>query len=259
MNGLLKRNSVRRAVGGLWRAGCDFLYPPACPICAAPIERSAESRETHRFCKGCQRDIQPDDLDACRRCGAPVGPYLDVHSGCGHCRDERFAFDSVIRFGVYEGLLQRACLMMKQRNGVSLAYGLVNRLWAMREEELRNVSAAVVTAVPRHWTGVFQRKHHAAETLGKALAKRLSLPFRDDPLRKVRRTPRQLSLMPTKRRTNLRGAFSAELSDDLQGTTLLLVDDVLTTGSTANEASKALRKAGAARVVVAIIARGLGK
>jgi ComF family protein len=250
--------TARRPLRALWRAGCDFLYPPACPLCCRPLERSATD-ESHRLCDGCAAALQPDDRASCDRCGAPVGPYLDTTRSCRHCLTDRFAFESVVRFGVYDGELRRTCLQMKHRLGIPLTLCLAELLWNRAGEQLRDVQAKAVTAVPRHWSRGFSGGHHAAETLGRALARRLDLPFRSDPLRKVRRTPRQTALTPTERRRNLRGAFTAELSSDLRGATLLLVDDVLTTGSTAHEAAKALRKAKAARVVVAVIARGLGR
>lgn len=243
----------------LWRAGCDFLYPPSCPLCDSPLEQPATDATAHRLCEHCAEKLQPDGRKSCARCGAPVGPYLDTSRGCRHCRNDRFAFESVVRFGVYERSLKRACLRMKHPHGTRLALCLAEMLWNASAGPLRDVEAKAVVSVPRHWSRCFGRSHHAAETLGRALARRLGVPFRSDPLRKIGRTQRQATLTPDKRRKNVRGAFSAELSDDLRNATLLLVDDVLTTGSTAHEAAKALRKAGAGRIVVAVIARGLGQ
>jgi predicted amidophosphoribosyltransferase len=72
-------------------------------------------------------------------------------------------------------------------------------------------------------------------------------------------TPAQSGLSPRERRANLRGAFQVRSGAELSGKCILLVDDILTTGTTAHEASKALRRADAERVVVAVVARGLGQ
>jgi predicted amidophosphoribosyltransferase len=252
-------NAMRPSFRALWRAGWDFLYPPTCPLCASPLERSPAEIGNHRLCEPCAELLRPDGRASCARCGAPVGPHLDTTRGCRYCRADRFAFDSVVRFGVYDGELRRACVMMKDRHGVRLTLCLAEMLWNAAAERLREAEAKAVVSIPRHWSGSLRREHRPTETLGRALARRLDVPFRDDPLRKIRRTSRQSMLTPTERRGKLRGAFSAELSAELRDATLLLVDDVLTTGSTAHEAAKALRKAGAGRVVVAVIARGLGR
>jgi len=243
----------------LWRAGCDFLYPPACVFCAAPLSSTKSEQSAVRFCPECRKQLLPDDSPSCRRCAAPVGPHLNTADGCLHCRDDSFAFESVIRLGVYESLLRRVCTRMKHREATPLAFASADLLWKLRAEELRAVDANAVVAVPRHWTRNWSADHHSAESLGRRIAKHLGVPFRLDILRMVRRTPRQASLKPTQRRGNLRGAFTAEMTDELQRSTLLLVDDVFTTGTTANQVSRALRKAGAGKVVVAVLARGLGR
>jgi len=251
--------SARRMVRALWRAGSDFLYPPSCPHCDTPLERADDAGGGDRLCETCLDELRPDARDSCACCGAPVGPYLNWSPGCHYCRNDRFAFDSVVRYGVYDGALRNACLRIKHRCGIRLTFCLADLLWDSANREMLATNAAAVAAVPRHWSQALSRDHYAAETLAAALARRMDVPFRGDVLRKLRRTARQSSLLPNERRTNLRGAFAAELSEDLRGATLLLVDDVLTTGSTAHQSARALRNAGAGRVVVAVIARGLGR
>lgn len=112
--------------------------------------------------------------------------------------------------------------------------------------------------VPTYWLQRFSRRQHAAETLAHVWARRLQVPQAPHILRKVRWTPPQARLTPSQRRTNLRQAFAAR-RDALSGASVLLADDVLTTGTTAHEAARQLRLAGAGKVVVAVIARGLGR
>jgi predicted amidophosphoribosyltransferase len=85
------------------------------------------------------------------------------------------------------------------------------------------------------------------------------LPCRPRWLRRIRNTPQQMRQTPADRRDNVRGAFRARARPALRGQTVLLVDDVLTTGSTCSEAARALREAGAARVVVAVLAHSQGR
>jgi ComF family protein len=168
-----------------------------------------------------------------------------------------FHFDRVLRLGPYDGLLREAILRLKYAPGEALAEKLGD-LWARHaESRLRELGADVMVPVPLHWWRRFQRGYNQSETLARALAKRLHLPCRPGWLRRIRNTPKQAQQTATARRTNIRGAFHARPRRELTGRTVLLVDDVLTTGSTASEAARALGAAGAARVVVAVLSHSL--
>jgi ComF family protein len=164
------------------------------------------------------------------------------------------AFARAFRLGPYEGLLREIILRMKHAQGEGLAE-VVGALWAKSSgPRLAEAAADVVIPVPLHWLRRWQRGHNQSEALAQALADRLGLPCRPGWLRRRRATPKQTSQAPSARRDNVRGAFQASARSGLQGKAVLLVDDVLTTGSTAHEAARALRQAGAARVVVAVLA-----
>jgi ComF family protein len=131
----------------------------------------------------------------------------------------------------------------------------VAALWAEEvRPRLRALAAEVVIPVPLHWRRRLARGYNQSEVLARALAGALGLPCRPVWLRRVRPTPQQTRQTPAGRRTNVRGAFRCRPWARLRGRTVLLVDDVLTTGSTCDEAARALRAAGAVRVVVAVLA-----
>ncbi|MCH7688446.1 MAG: ComF family protein [Planctomycetes bacterium] len=257
------RTLAQKSLAGtrfVWRSGVDFLYPPCCLLCGGDVFEHPESRKFRpSFCDDCRAGLIWDYEDSCQRCAAPVGPHLDTTAGCIHCRGDRFAFEKVVRLGVYEGLLKQACRHAKNSYSQPLAAALGELLWEWDGEELHQAGVDLVVPIPQYWTRRFQRSHNPAETLGRVLARRLQVEFHTHILTKVRRTPAQSSLTPPQRRANLRGAFRVRRASELKGRSVLLVDDVFTTGTTANEASKVLRKAGAERVVVAVSARGLGR
>jgi len=242
---------------GFAHAGVNFIYPPTCPACQAETT-DAEQSAAGGLCEKCRDALTKTHGRSCLRCGAAIGPHLDPTAACQYCRDDKFAFERVIRLGVYDDELRGACLRSKQRHTESLAAGLAMLLLQCESESLREVNASAIVPVPQHWVQRLYRPHNTAEVLATVLSRRLHVPVASHIVKKTRWTPPQSRLNPTDRRTNLRGAFAANRAD-LTGSTALVVDDVMTTGTTAHEVSKVLRKAGAERVIVAVIARGLGR
>jgi ComF family protein len=250
----------RGVVRLLLRSAWDFVFPRVCEYCQRPVAESAESDAFGpALCSNCRNSLAPEIAQCCNRCAAPIGPFLPTDRGCVYCRESSFAFERAVALGVYDGELRAACLQMKKDKGAPLAASLGSLLWERRRESLQRAEADVVLPVPHHWSQRFTRSHNASVTLARVLARRLQLEFCCHILKKVRRTAPQASLPPTKRRANLRGAFRVPRYAGVSGQSVLLVDDILTTGTTAHVATQALRKAGARRVVVAVVARGLGK
>jgi predicted amidophosphoribosyltransferase len=237
------------------RAGVDFALPPSCPCCGR--ETSERPFQVTSLCQECVEALRPAAGPECRICAAPVGPFLDTSNGCIHCRNDKFHFDRVVRLGIYRDRLRSAVLQAKGPRGDALARSLADLLFAERESEWDKLGCDTVVPVPHYWTRRFLPHHVASETLAERLAQRLRLSCECELLRKVRWTPAQVGSPPSVRRQQQRRAFAA--SKEAKGRKILLVDDVLTTGATADEASKALRKEGAASVIVGVIARGLGE
>lgn len=251
--------TIRTACWTFWQAGVQFLYPQACPFCGDEAGSTAAASSYPSLCTNCSGRLAERIESACVRCGAPVGPYLETSGGCIHCRGRQFAFETSVCLGVYKDALRLACLASKSSAGVSLAAALGQLLWQRQGETIAQQEFDVVTSIPQHWSRRLVRPQHASETLARVLARSLQVEFDPHILLKVRRTPAQATLPPGKRRTNLKRAFRVPRGARLHGLSILLVDDILTTGTTANEASRALKRAGASRVVVAVVARGLGR
>jgi predicted amidophosphoribosyltransferase len=254
---------LRSVAAATWRAGVDFVYERPCPRCRTELAHAPSAEPIWPWlCAGCAADLAPPLEFACFRCGAPAGPYLDTTGGCVHCRDDRFAFERAVALGVYDEALRLACLSIKQSGAEPFAAALAHVLWQRMSAELLALDADAVVAVPHHWIVRLCRGHNPAATIAGVLAARLRRPFLRTGLKKIRHTPSQTGLTRTERRANLRGAFRAGRRKRLAGRRVLLVDDVLTTGTTAHRAARALLDGGAASaasVVVAVIARGIGR
>ncbi len=239
------RTVARNLVNGI----LQLAYPATCLFCQRLIPPGESS-----VCTSCESDLNARNCGACPRCGATAGPFAELQAGCPLCHKITFHFSEVARLGAYEGHLREAILRLKRPNGDLLALAL-GKYWAARcRKQLLELQAELIIPVPLHWWRRWRRGHDQSEGLARPLAQALGLACQPGWLRRVRNTPRQVEQTPTQRRNNVHGAFDARPRPMLRGKTVLLVDDVITTGSTASEAAAALKRAGAKRIVVAVLA-----
>ena len=236
-------------------AALDFVYPPRCLLCDDDTLPGSNATSGHvSFCGDCHAKLRPATTNVCCRCGAPLGPYSPSGEGCTLCIRERFAFDQVIRLGLYRDELRAACLMAKSPTGALMGRALASELVTAQLEALTAQTFDAVIPVPEHWLKRLARPQYAAETIARELSHRLKVHLATGILAKQRWTPKQARSSPAERRIQQHGAFGTAKRTDLHGQTLLVVDDVLTTGATAHEVARMLKRAGAKRVVVAVIA-----
>ncbi len=252
-----RRENWRAWAAAVARAAGDFLFPPVCPLCDRELPADAGPRLT-RFCIACQDRLLKTSGLACLRCGASIGPHLDPAVPCDLCRHERFVFERVLRIGVYDDALRSACLRAKNPGGESTAAALAGLLWDCALTGLHADPPDVVVPIPRYWLERIVRHSAAAETMAACCARRLQAPLASAILTKRRYTRSQARSTPAERRGNLKGVFAVADPRQVAGLSVLVVDDVMTTGTTANEAAKTLIRSGAARVIVAVAARGVG-
>ena len=230
-----------------------LIYPGCCLLCGQLLP----SEQTH-FCSLCRQGLFIDAETTCPRCAGTIGPYAVIDGRCHACRNESFAFEQVLRLGRYEGLLREIILRLKNQRGEGLAE-LLGECWAKEAAALfAALHVDVMIPVPLHWRRRWWRGYNQSAALCRGLAICLGVPHQASWLRRVRHTPRQTSQTPAQRKVNVRGAFQARPGVSLAGRTVLLVDDVMTTGATAGEAARALRTVGASRVIVAVLARAQG-
>src|SRR5262245_9546143 len=227
----------------------QMVYLNICWICQ---QRRSELRDG--VCQSCEHLLTNEPHATCPRCSSTIGPYVNVDAGCANCQDESFAFDRAIRLGPYEGVLREAILRMKQPGGQDLAE-VIGLLWARHaEKKLSDLHPSVFVPVPLHWTRRWRRGFNQSEILAGALAHKLRIPPRPSWLRRTHRTAPQTRQTPAQRRSNVHNAFTIRRGLDLTGQTVLLVDDVLTSGATAHEAARALRRAKPEQIIVAVLA-----
>jgi ComF family protein len=187
-----------------------------------------------------------------------MGPWSQRDGGCSECRGRALGFDRAIALGRYQGPIRDLCLRLKHERDAWLAPWLAGLLIEARAELRGERADAWVVPVPLHWRRQWTRGYNQADALASGLARRLGLPLRRS-LRRVEATPPLTTLSRTERSRLMRRAFQARSTSRPEGRTVLLVDDILTTGATCGAAARALNQAGAVRVVAVVIARAEGK
>lgn len=247
---------ARGLVKRWWKAGVkaigEVVLPWECPICGADPEEADAP-----FCIDCRLELLDAAGAACPRCAMPVGPWAVRAEGCGECLRRPLGFDSAIALGPYQGPIRDLCLRLKHESNAWIAPWLAGVLVEARPRLLDlKTAGAVVVPVPLHWRRRWTRGYNQSEELARGLAKALDLP-RIDLLRRVKATARSAGLGRAERARSLRDAFLVRTrrAGDLKGRTVILMDDVLTTGATCGSAARALKRAGAKRVVAVVVAR----
>ena len=220
---------------GLLSRALSLVWPRLCADCEGEIDTP------RAFCARCEAALEWIAPPACPRCGA-----WTLDGRCGECPGKDFLFAGAVALGRYEGRLRDAVLRLKFRGARHLADDFGRRV---AERLPRRFDG--VLAVPLAGWKLFSRGYNASELLAERAAAHAKLPYLRGALRKVRRTRPQAKLSLEERRRNPRGAFRARRVSGA----LLLVDDVLTTGATANACVEALRTAGASEVHVAVVGR----
>lgn len=220
----------------------DLLYPPRCAACRALLESSAEEP----FCEVCREAIDPVPA-GCARCGAP-GP----DPVCGGCLAAPPAFASCRAGGLFGGPLADAVHALKYGDRPALARPLGAWL-AGRAGEAWPAGASVV-GVPLGRRRRLARGYDQADLLARAVARAAGAPFLAGAVRRARETAPQVGKSRAERLRNVRGAFLADRRR-VRGKDLLLVDDVVTTGATADACAQGLLSAGARSVHVLGLAR----
>jgi ComF family protein len=240
------------------------LFPSDCRLCGTPLVKISRLP----VCEECLQSIRPLGPRVCASCGERlIGPYqLTNQHGeaiCGLCRQSEPVFVKAAAYGSYEGGLRDLIHLLKYQH-VRPAAAVLGRMLSEVIEHLVPCfegSLPVVVPVPLHASKRRERGFNQVDLFTRAALKLrpagLELKFCPDVLMRARPTASQTGLTLHQRRENMRGAFHVACAGAIENSGVLLVDDVMTTGITVSECTRVLRRAGAARVWVATVARTL--
>lgn len=230
------------------RAALDTLYPPICLAC-----RAATS-EAGALCSSCWRAMRFIERPFCDRLGTPFEHDLGEGLLSPQAVTDPPVFQrarAVARFE--DGPARRLVHRLKYSDRGELAAPM--GAWMARAGADVLAEADAITPVPLHARRLWTRRFNQAAALGREIARRAGKPFEPALLRRIKATRSQVGLSREQRVQNMQGAFRAAPAASVQGRRIALVDDVLTSGATANAAARALLRAGAAQVDLIVFAR----
>lgn len=220
----------------------NLLYPSECPSC----KNEPDTFLLAPFCSECWSGIEKYTGPSCRICATPI--TSEDATVCAECMKKPPLFSKAMSFGLYENTLASAIHFFKFQR-IRRLYRPLGDL--LLRSDMSGIDALV--PVPLSARGLRERGFNQSLLLAKSLSDNNKVPLIMDGLLKKTDTPAQIGLSKTERGLNLKGSFTTERN--FSGMRLLLVDDVMTTGSTANECSKVLLRAGAKEVQVLTLAR----
>lgn len=234
----------------------DVLYPRRCVLCAS-------ADDLHRewpLCVPClsQEEIFEENERLCPRCAMPLERFYtqETRGGCRWCSSLRLAFDAAAAAGRYEDRLRELILLYKYQDRLQLREHLA-QLAAAAGRTLQGRKADLVCPIPPAPSRLRRRGYDPILDLARRVSGLLLLPFDGGCLLRVKDTPPLAKLSRKQRAAELAGAFRAADPERVKDKSVIVVDDVLTTGATLSEAARALKAAGAKRVLALAVARTL--
>lgn len=217
------------------------MLPPQCAGCG---------RLGSSWCEECAGRVRLISQPVCAKCGLPLSEDI----ACEACQAYPYTFDVARAWAVYRTELRTAILSMKRRPNGRLGLRLASHLIALYRSQ--GWRANLVVPIPLAPSRRRQRGYNQVDLIGRPLAVELALPYVEGVLVRRHETEPQFELNVSQRWENMRGAFQANPTP-LKGVTVLLVDDIMTTGATLDAAARALKAAGAKRVFALTLTRAL--
>lgn len=225
----------------------DLVLPPRCPACRVIVDGDG------RFCPECWPQLQFITSPCCACCGLPFDHDRGPGAECGTCLAEPPRYAAARAALVYGGPARAAILALKHGDKPWLA--------GIMAAHMARAGAALITPetllvpVPLHRWRLWRRGYNQAALLAQALAARTGAELAIDAIDRVKASPPSVGMGRTARAKNVRGVFKVRDRRRVKGRIVVLIDDVLTTGATADACARVLRRGGAARVLVLTFAR----
>lgn len=218
----------------------DNIIPSQCLLCG-----SFEDVDCG-LCSSCMSQIRPVPPPVCDICGKTIGgPGV-----CISCQASRPEFDKMLAAACFEGLLKDIIHLFKYQRKSIFKKILAKILY--EDLSKMDMDIDVISFVPLHWTRLIERGYNQSALIAKELSRYMGVKTRYNILKKTKRGVPQVGLDQKARKKNVKGTFGAS---DVKGKSVMIVDDVITTGATGKEVASALKDAGASYVIFAGVGR----
>ena len=237
---------LRRTMRGAANLALSTFWPPTCVLCGGRGSAPAQD-----LCGACEADL-PVNSVACAVCAEPLAAAIDGHLRCGLCLKRAPRFDAAVAAYRYAYPIDHLVRALKYQSAIVQAR-VLGDLLANRVRTGRSEFPGLLIPVPLAPQRFRSRGYNQALELARRLEMQLRIPMRADLIMRTRETVEQVGLGQKERRRNIRNAFA--ITGPLPAHHIAIVDDVITTGSTANELARVLKRAGAKRVEVWAVAR----
>ena len=227
----------------------SLLYPPACTICSASVAAG------EYLCAECDAKITRIVPPFCAKCSEPFAGAISGAFTCANCAHRTLDFDAAVAAYRSRGIVRRVILDFKYGRQIHLRHPVARWLLAaLDDDRLRGHRFNIIIPVPLHPARHRQRGFNQAGLLAELLSAHTSIQVKPA-LERIRYTTTQTAFDRAERMENLHGAFRLRKNADVRDLHVLLIDDVLTTGSTLSECARVLKEAGARSVHAATAAR----
>jgi ComF family protein len=237
------------AIPKAFHALASLFYPATCVVCAANVERS------EYLCTDCRGRAPRIVAPFCAKCSEPFPGAITQTFSCANCEDRVLHFDCAVAAYRSRGLVRKLVHEFKYAKQRHLRYPVAGWLReTLCDPRLHGRHFDVIVPVPLHPARERERGFNQAMLLAELLSPTIATPLRPA-LERTRYTTTQTAYDRAERMQNLHGAFRLRKNQDVRDLRVLLIDDVLTTGSTLSECARVLRAAGAVSVHAATAAR----
>jgi competence protein ComFC len=233
----------------LFQAAVSLLYPATCTICGKHV------RAGEYLCDGCEAKVVHIVAPFCETCSEPFEGSISSAFTCANCAHRTIYFDAAVAAYRGRGIVRDVIHEFKYNRQIHLRHLVARWLRAAFDDgRLRDYQFDVIVPVPLHPARQRERGFNQASLLAELLSTYTSIPCRPL-LKRIRYTTTQTALDRSERMENLHNAFRLRKNADVRGLRVLLVDDVLTTGSTLSECARVLKRADAISVHATTAAR----